>query len=371
MTADRNRLDARSNHLAVENEGLKEKVREFAEANTEITESHQELQRQLDIRTTELEESAAQLEQTKAQYQTTLRSKKQLQADFNVVVKQKQELTEKSKVTETLVARKEKDISDLLTKVNDTIREYEAKIHAKDEEIWAMAALSEGGVPHRDYFFVFARFRFPFKREGRPAGRVSAAGRQITDDALRPETEKQKQGNAIDPGMLQDMEKQFSQKEKGLVGEIEHLNKMLSGALERVSGCDSFPAHADVSRASVLSAQNEKLKAYQFEPRMERLKMIEKDVRTKMEEYSVAEETLEVGASSFSPTPSQSSRAAARTAGSAWSRRERRTSTRPDASRAGGADVPERGYRQPLRAVQEEEDAGNQFSGVAQDIPAV
>jgi hypothetical protein len=65
--------------------------------------------------------------------------------------KQKQELVERNKLLETLIARKEKDIAELLTKVNDTINEYELKLERKEEQMWAMSLqMTEG-----NYFMLF------------------------------------------------------------------------------------------------------------------------------------------------------------------------------------------------------------------------
>jgi hypothetical protein len=61
------------------------------------------------------------------------------------MVKQRQEMSDKNKAMENLLARKEKDIADLLTKVNDTINDYELKLERKEEQMWAMSLqMSEG-----------------------------------------------------------------------------------------------------------------------------------------------------------------------------------------------------------------------------------
>lgn len=62
-----------------------------------------------------------------------------MQNELNQVVKQRNELTERAKSMESLLSRKEKDISDLLGKVNETINEYEQKLERKEEQMWAMS----------------------------------------------------------------------------------------------------------------------------------------------------------------------------------------------------------------------------------------
>ncbi len=43
--------------------------------------------------------------------------------------------------------KKERDISELLSKVNDTINDYEMKLERKEEQMWAMSLqLSEGNT---------------------------------------------------------------------------------------------------------------------------------------------------------------------------------------------------------------------------------
>jgi uncharacterized coiled-coil protein SlyX len=68
-----------------------------------------------------------------------------LQTDLSLATKQKLQLQDQNRTMEGTIARKEKDISDLLTKVNDTIKEYETKLERKEEQMWAMnEKLSEG-----------------------------------------------------------------------------------------------------------------------------------------------------------------------------------------------------------------------------------
>lgn len=48
---------------------------------------------------------------------------------------------------DALVSRKERDISDLLNKLNETISDYEIKLERKDEQIWTMTyQINEGNL---------------------------------------------------------------------------------------------------------------------------------------------------------------------------------------------------------------------------------
>ena len=54
-------------------------------------------------------------------------------------------MAEKLKSLENVLARTDKDISELLTKVNDTINDYETKLEKKEEQMWQMTVqISEG-----------------------------------------------------------------------------------------------------------------------------------------------------------------------------------------------------------------------------------
>ncbi|KAJ3051315.1 hypothetical protein HDU99_008460, partial [Rhizoclosmatium hyalinum] len=161
-----------------------------------------------------------------------------MQTELNGVIKQRQELQEKNKALDNLLTRKEKDIADLLTKVNDTINEYELKLERKEEQMWAMSL-------------------------------------QMTE-----ESQKIKATNHlnIDPDFINDIEKKWQAKEKTLQAEIERQANIM---------------RTKETTITELSAVVAELQKKQFQPRMERLKAIEKDIKGRMEEYALAEERME------------------------------------------------------------------------------
>jgi flagellar capping protein FliD len=73
--------------------------------------------------------------------------KKQLQSELGIVTKQRNEAIEKSRSLEGAVLKKEREVTDLLNKVNDTIRDYEGRLEKKEEQMWAITEkMSEGNV---------------------------------------------------------------------------------------------------------------------------------------------------------------------------------------------------------------------------------
>ncbi|KAI8834887.1 hypothetical protein BC829DRAFT_406793 [Chytridium lagenaria] len=108
-----------------------------------------------DMKRSEFEEIATELEEAKNACQLAIRQKKSVQNDLASALKQKQEMADKNKAMENLLARKEKDISDLLTKVNDTINDYELKLERKEEQMWAMSLqMSEESQKNRNHINI-------------------------------------------------------------------------------------------------------------------------------------------------------------------------------------------------------------------------
>ncbi|KAJ3332002.1 hypothetical protein HDU76_001618, partial [Blyttiomyces sp. JEL0837] len=196
-----------------ENGALQKRLRELIDANKEVTSNYQAIKKNHDLKRSEFEELATELEEAKNACQLSIRQKKGLQNDLNVVMKQRQELMDKNKAMENLLARKEKDIADLLTKVNDTINDYELKLERKEEQMWAMSL------------------------------------------QMSEESQKNRNHINIDPDFINDIEKKWQ----------------------------------------ALNATVADLQKKQFQPRMERLKAIEKDIKSRMEEYALAEERMETG----------------------------------------------------------------------------
>ncbi|KAI8828671.1 hypothetical protein BJ741DRAFT_416565 [Chytriomyces cf. hyalinus JEL632] len=213
---------------------------ELIDANKEVTANYQAIKKNHDLKRSEFEELVAELEEAKSACQLAIKQKKTMNFDLNNVIKQRQELTDKNKALDNLLARKEKDIADLLTKVNDTINEYELKLERKEEQMWAMSL-------------------------------------QMSEESQKNRTSNHLN---IDPDFINDIEKKWQAKEKALQNEIERQANNLRGKDEQITD---------------LSATVAELQKKQFQPRMERLKAIEKDIKGRMEEYALAEERMETG----------------------------------------------------------------------------
>ncbi|KAJ1553105.1 hypothetical protein HK405_008932 [Cladochytrium tenue] len=219
--------------LREENTALQKRLRELIDANKEVTTNYQAIKKNHELKRNEFEELATELEEAKNACQLAIAT----QVELTQVTKQRQEITEKAKATEILLARKEKDIADLLTKINDTVNEYEMKLERKEEQMWAMSMqMSEESSKNRNHI-------------------------------------------AIDPDFIGDIEKKWQAKEKNLQEEIERLVQAMVEKDTKIEG---------------LVNQVTDLRKNQYQPRMERLKAIEKDIKGRMEEFALAEERLEL-----------------------------------------------------------------------------
>jgi uncharacterized protein (DUF342 family) len=83
----------------------------------------------------------------------------------------------------------------------------------------------------------------------------------------------------LDTTTLTDLEKEFKTKEKVLQEEAEKIRSESKAKDEKISA---------------LNNQIIELTKKQFAPRMERLKVIERDIKDRMSEYALAEERMEV-----------------------------------------------------------------------------
>ncbi|KND03748.1 uncharacterized protein SPPG_01204 [Spizellomyces punctatus DAOM BR117] len=232
-----------------ENSQLQKRVRDLMDANKEVTANYQAVKKNQDLKRSEFEALATELEEAKNACQMAIRQKKQLQNELNQLVKQRNELTERNKAMENLLSRKEKDISDLLTKVNDTINDYEQKLEKKEEQMWAMSLQMTEAV-----------------------GRTQA-----------PEPPKDQKGRTrvdIDPDFIDNIEKKWQSRERSLQAEVDRLGESMAVKEKQIEK---------------LNATITELNKKQFQPRMERLRAIEKDIKNRMEEYALAEERMETG----------------------------------------------------------------------------
>lgn len=82
----------------------------------------------------------------------------------------------------------------------------------------------------------------------------------------------------LDADLLSDLERQWKAKEKILIDQLSDFEAKLKAAGE------------DIDR---LNNQVSDLTKKQFEPRMERLRLIERDIKNRIEEYILGEERME------------------------------------------------------------------------------
>ena len=54
------------------------------------------------------------------------------------MVKQRNDAIDKNRQQETMLAKKEREITELLDKVNETVKDYENKLEKKEEQMWAI-----------------------------------------------------------------------------------------------------------------------------------------------------------------------------------------------------------------------------------------
>ncbi|KAK6097787.1 hypothetical protein MT418_001878 [Batrachochytrium dendrobatidis] len=236
--------------LKQENTQLQRRLRELIDANKEVTSNYQIVKKNHDLKRHEYEELTLELSEAKDACQFALKNKKQLQNELTATQKTKNELQERIKNVEAVLLRKEKNIADLLNKINETINEYELKLERKEEQIWAMSAqLSEETQKNHAI---------------QQADIVKEKSNVFTTD----------------PDVIDDTEKKSQIKERSLLDEIDRLTKEM---------------HIRDDNITLLREQVLDLSKKQFHPRMEKLKAIELDIKSRMEEYALAEERMETG----------------------------------------------------------------------------
>ncbi|KAJ3049474.1 hypothetical protein HK097_009533 [Rhizophlyctis rosea] len=119
----------------------------------------------------------------------------------------------------------------------------------------------------------------------------STTGVKSTTDVSESATERQNLGGRsgsgkkggkmdIDTDFIDGIEKKWQAKEKILQSEMERMTTQIRSREDEING---------------LKSVIDDLKKKQFQPRMERLKAIERDIKNRMEEYALAEERMETG----------------------------------------------------------------------------
>ena len=105
---------------------------------------YDQIKSSFEARRKEFEATKVELEQTRAVYAQLLKHKKALQHEHHQVVITSENLSLKIKHLDSLVEKKDQDILDLVNKVNETVRIYEEKLEAKDEQVWMLSEKIRG-----------------------------------------------------------------------------------------------------------------------------------------------------------------------------------------------------------------------------------
>ncbi|ORZ33131.1 hypothetical protein BCR44DRAFT_224896 [Catenaria anguillulae PL171] len=155
------------------------------------------------------------------------------------MAKQRNEAIDKNRQLETTLAKKEREITELLDKVNETVKDYETKLEKKEEQMWA-----------------------------------------ITEKLNEEASVSKMQASIMEKEKIAEMERKLLAQAQAFAEETE----VLKAALEK--------SEAEVQKHLTKISE---MANRQYEPRMERLRAIEKDLKSRMEEYLLAEESLETG----------------------------------------------------------------------------
>lgn len=229
--------------LREENEQMQKRLRELIEANREVSASYQAIRKNNDLRKSEFDQLAAELEEAKESSYKAIQERRKYQIDFLNATKTRSEAGDKIKILEEAIIKKDGDINDLLTKINDTINEYEGKLSKKEKQMFDLTL-------------------------------------QMNDNSVQRKATSGNNQSSIDADFVADLEKKFKDKERHMNNEISVLNDSIKMGERTISGLQK--------------AINE-LKDRQYSPRMERLKRIEIDIGKHVEEYALSEEMMETG----------------------------------------------------------------------------
>jgi vacuolar-type H+-ATPase subunit I/STV1 len=110
-------------------------TRELITVNEEINRKFSALQKNYLMQQQQFCEQSVSLNESIILYDKANKERKALDAELQVVKRNNMDLSAKASSLEKLVARKEKDISDLLQRLNNTIKEYEEQLERKEEQV--------------------------------------------------------------------------------------------------------------------------------------------------------------------------------------------------------------------------------------------
>ncbi|RKO96504.1 hypothetical protein CXG81DRAFT_26191 [Caulochytrium protostelioides] len=222
------------------NAALQTRLRQCLEANADLTIKYTQQKKEYDAMKIGWEEQRNELEETRHVCHLAIRQRKQMQAELQAATLARSELQQKADMLEITNRKKERDLSDLVVKVNETIGSYEQKLEKKEEQIWVINMQLQEAKEMSE-------------RATRAHGVVSAK------DGADGETE---------------VERRFQSKERGFQNEIRKLTNTIKQQEEQIA------AHIKTV---------EHLTARQHYPRMERLKKLEQDLHNRLERYIMAD----------------------------------------------------------------------------------
>jgi regulator of replication initiation timing len=190
---------------------------------------------------------------------------------MNGVLKHRRELFNQIKAHENTIGEKDKELHELKLQLSQTITEYNQKLERKDEQLWALSKqLSQAQAA-------------PTKSS--TPGKEEKHSIAIPSPGITINTNNNSGGSNVDSDALWQLEKKWLAREKALLNEIEKQTAYIEATDLVIKG---------------LKKEIEDLQKEQFKPRMERVREIEKDIRSRIEEYAMTEEALEVILFSYS-----------------------------------------------------------------------
>lgn len=106
------------------------------EENTIVTNNYITLKRNYDQKKVEFTQLITELEESKTACRLAIKENKKTQVEYKTVLDQRNELVEKSKSLDIALNKKERDISELALRVNETVNDYEEKLARKEKQLW-------------------------------------------------------------------------------------------------------------------------------------------------------------------------------------------------------------------------------------------
>ncbi|KAI9224268.1 hypothetical protein BC828DRAFT_402412 [Blastocladiella britannica] len=212
---------------------------EMIKATEAVVVQYEQLKKNMETKQEQYTSLGKEIDEARNLYSVLMSQKKQLQSDLGVMVKQRNEAIDKNRHLETTLLKKEREITELLDKVNETVKNYETQLEKKEEQMWA-----------------------------------------ITERLNEEATQNKATMSLMEREKLTEMERRMETQSQRFAEEVTALTERLA---ERET------------TVKELQQRFKDIQSKQYEPRMERLKAIESDLKSRMEEYLLAEESLETG----------------------------------------------------------------------------